>query len=1049
MVQQQKRDWENLAVLQRNRQPARAYYVPFSNTSAAKTYQRANSDRFQLLNGMWQFAYYSAPEEVPDDFYKEKYFCEDWDRIEVPSNWQMNGYGIPQYTNKQYPFPVDPPRVPSENSTGVYRREFIIDPSWLTEKLFLRFEGVDSAFHLWVNGQEVGYSQGSRIPSEFEITDFVREGKNIIAVKVYQWSDASYIEDQDMWWLSGIFRDVYLLSRAETHIYDYFIQTAMDKEYKDAYLSINTVFNQEINADYVVEFSLYDHKWQMIHESRRAASMEIKEKIAVTNPRKWSAEDPYLYHLLITLKQDEKIIEVIPVKVGFRAVELVDGVFLFNGKAIKLKGVNRHDHHPDFGKAVPYEWMEEDVKLMKQSNINAVRTAHYPNDPRFYDLCNEYGLYVIDEADLECHGFDYLGDWHRISKDPEWEEAYLDRIIRMVERDKNHPSIIMWSLGNESGYGRNQDVMYQWTKERDPSRLVHYEGECREIMNKSGMDPQEDPISSDVFTTMYTDIAILERLGKKDMLSTPHILCEYAHAMGNSPGALKEYWDTIYRYRRLQGGFVWEWMDHGIRAVTEDGIEFFAYGGDFGDQPNDGNFVMDGLVMSDHSPSPSLYEYKKVLEPVKLEEVDLCKGIVQVTNRYDFVSLDHLQLVWSVEADGEILNSGVTPLVQAGPGDRKELEIPCCLQGEAEANTDYWLNLRVVTAKETDWANAGHEVAWEQFELISTEKKSLAVERPQSGYIEIDEDSLAVSVTGNNFNVVFNKITGELTDWTAGGRKLIEQPPRLNFWRALIDNDIYTTGQWKPVSNKSYWQQFGLHWLTQRLDRFQYEISNDKKSITVKVQVRIAPPKLDWGLKAFYSYQIFSSGDIVINTEGSFHGNIPETLPRIGLQLKIPDKMNQVTWSGRGPGEAYFDSKQASRFGIWKRTVEEMYTPYAYPQEFGNRHQVKWASLYEESGTGLMVIGAPVFDFSAHPFDMRNLDHAKHTYELLEDGCITLNLDYKQHGIGSASCGPDVLEKYQLKTEDFRFSIRLVPYQKNEISAAELAKTEIRLPERG
>ncbi len=1032
------KDWENVSVLHRNRQPARAHYIPYTNLSTAWTGQRHNSEYVTLLNGKWKFAYFQTPEEA--SFHMEKMEHIEWDELYVPSNWQTQGYGKPHYTNKQYPFPIDPPRVPTENPTGVYQREFKIDSTWDKKNIFLRFEGVDSAFHLWVNNKEVGYSQGSRIPAEFDITNVAKVGVNTIVVKVYQWSDASYIEDQDMWWLSGIFRDVYVMARPQVYMQDVFVKTDLDSAYQNAVLSIESTLNQASVAGYHIEYQLYNANNELVmQEERIISTKEITHSCSITNPVKWSAENPYLYQLFLSVKKDGKTMEVIPIKVGFRSIELKDGLLLVNGKAIKLKGVNRHDHHPDYGKAVPIDWMIEDVKMMKQHNINAVRTAHYPNDPAFYKLCDEYGLYVIDEADLECHGFEYIGKPHEISEDSEWQEAYLDRMIRMVERDKNHPCIIMWSLGNESGYGKNHDAMYQWTKKRDPSRLVHYEGECRTIMNASDKNPNEDPVSSDVFTTMYTDIDILERLGKKENLKTPHIVCEYAHAMGNSPGALKEYWETFYRYPRLQGGFVWEWMDHGIRKTTESGEEYFAYGGDFGDEPNDSNFVMDGLVMSDHTPSPALLEYKKVLEPVIVERVEWDKQTVYVTNRYDFISLNHLQLVWTVEVDGRILDSNVVCLEGTQPWETKAVKLDYTLPYQISANTDYYVNIQFVLARDTIWAKKGYELAWAQYQ-IPTKATLPPLPRLQCPTLKVKEQNSCLQVIGEDFTISFNKISGQLSEWVYRGEKILTQSPQLNFWRALIDNDMYETNQWKPVSNKKYWEQYGLHLLQHRLERIEYEMDLDNKKVKVDTKLRVAPPKLAWSIDTSYSYEIYASGDVKVTVSGELNGDTPAYFPRIGLQMKMPQVFDIVKWYGRGPGEAYVDSKEANRFGIWHRNVDQLFTNYAVPQENGNRHQTKWMSLSEEKGQGLLIIGASEFDFSVQKYDRKNIDEARHTHELKKQDSLTVHVDYKQHGLGSASCGPDVLKKYQLNAEDFIFSIRMIPFSVSE-DPTYLAKT--------
>jgi beta-galactosidase/beta-glucuronidase len=547
-------DWENPRLLHKNCEPNRTYFIPYPDETEALTYQRQRSPKFRLLNGIWKFHYSRSPAEAPLDFQEEGFDACEWDNIEVPSNWQFKGYGQPHYTNVIYPFPVDPPRVPTENPTGCYRREFYISDDWKDEQVFLRFEGVDSAFHVWVNGREVGYSQVSRMPSEFDITPYIHGGRNILAVRVYQWSDGSYLEDQDMWWLSGIFRDVYLLARPRVRIKDFFIKTELDDDYKDAVLKVEaTVHNDQGRAldGWQLEAKLLDSGLRpVVDGNREIAVSELMKgdsnviiETKVDNPKKWSAENPYLYNLILTLKDDKGgVVEVVPIKVGFRSIELKDGNFLVNGVAIMLKGVNRHDHHPELGKALSYEIMREDILLMKRHNINAVRTSHYPNDPRFYELCDEYGIYVIDETDLECHGFATVDKWEWTSDDPEWEEAYVDRIARMVERDKNHPSIIMWSLGNESGFGRNHVAMGKWAKDKDPTRLLHYEGETRNCFHGENGGAKV----ADVYSTMYTPVEEMLEVGKRSDLDKPHIMCEYAHAMGNGPGGLKEYWESFY-----------------------------------------------------------------------------------------------------------------------------------------------------------------------------------------------------------------------------------------------------------------------------------------------------------------------------------------------------------------------------------------------------------------------------------------------------------------------------------------------------------------------
>lgn len=1039
MVVKKINDWENIAVLNKNRLKERAYFLSYSTIEEALTYERRNSQGFKLLNGSWKFHYDESPFLAPKDFFHQDFDDSSWDELTVPSHWQLNGYGKPHYTNVVYPFPVNPPFVPSENPTGSYRRNFYIPQEWLEQKVHLRFEGVDSAFHVWVNGEEVGYSQGSRIPSEFDISPFIQEGQNTMSVRVYQWSDGSYLEDQDMWWLSGIFRDVYLLAKPKVHILDFFVITNLDEHYEDAILTIDVQLENDTNQileNYQLEFCMLNKEKDLLFKEEKHFNIPKKQSfklnIPVKNPRKWSAEDPYLYHLLIILKDaDGNIVEIVPNKTGFRSVEIKDGLFLINGKAVKLKGVNRHDHHPDLGRAIPFDAMEKDILLMKQHHINAVRTAHYPNDPRFYDLCNVYGLYVIDEADLETHGVEHIGPSNMLSNQPLWQEAYIDRAKRMVARDKNHPSIIMWSLGNESGFGCNHFAMGRWIKEYDGTRLVHYEGESAAIMHEDNNDPKRDPMVSDVHTSMYTSLEILRKWAERTDLQKPHILCEYVHAMGNGPGEIKEYWDLIYKYRRLQGGFVWEWCDHGIRRFTAEGEEYFAYGGDFDDTPNDYNFVIDGLVRPDRTPSPGLMEYKKVIEPVYVEAVDLSKRTVRITNRYDFISLKHFNLTWSIEADGKLIDSGSMPTPPIGAGESTQLTIPFQLPTIIEPGMEYWLNLIFTLNVDTLWAKTGYKMAWAQFILPVESTCSRQTIRSMSAPLECFEVENKLLVRGEDFSVEFHLAYGTMHSWSYQGQSLLKNGPQLHFWRALIDNDHRSANNWR---------KFGLHWLQHRVEHVKWKQTRDKERVVIISTVRIAPPILAWGIRAIYSYTINSSGEIAIELQGSIEGDGPETLPRIGLQMKVPECLNNVTWYGRGPGESYIDSKEANRVGIYTKQVEDLYTPYIYPQENGNRHEVRWVSVINDHGVGFLSVGKPTLDFSAHFYSTEDLDQAQHTYELKKQDSITFHLDYGQNGLGSASCGPDLTKPYQLECKDFRFEVILKAFSTAMCSPVEIAR---------
>ena len=1020
-------DLKDLDMLHRNRMESRSYYFPFQDKKKALSYNQNVSSRFRSLNGVWRFKYTDNPHEAPAINQISEENTTHWDTIQVPHHWQLQGYDYPHYTNVDFPFPVDPPHVPTENPTGSYHREFTIPKNWTGDEIYLRFEGVDNCFHVWVNGEEVGYSEGSRLPSEFHITKYLRKGKNTLDVRVYKWSVSSYMEDQDMWWLSGIFRDVYLLARPSVHIRDTFIRTYLDDDYRDARLNMQVDLAEtcgEQNTASILEYQLLDaFNEEVVSEEINvsAGTSQLNIDVKINEPNKWSAENPYLYHLLIILKNDRhEVLEVVPQRVGFRKVEVKDGLFLVNGVAVKFKGVNRHDNHPDLGRAVRREHMERDIILMKQSNVNAVRCAHYPNDSQFYDLCDEYGLYVIDEADLETHGFEVTGNIHELSNDPAWEKAYVDRMERMVERSKNHPSIVMWSLGNESGYGCNHDAMHRWAHERDDTRIVHYEGECRTIPYWED-DSIDEPVSSDIFSSMYTPIDRLIKLGQRTDYSRPHIICEYAHAMGNGPGSFKEYWETFYQYDRLQGGFVWEWADHGIRSRTKEGEEFFAYGGDFGDQPNDYNFVIDGLVMPDRTPSPGYYEHKKVIEPINVEIESIEKKQFRLHNRYDFLDLSHLHATWSVEAAGDVIQQGTLAVSNVEARSTKSITIPYTIPAARKSETEYVLNVRFTLAVDTNWAQAGHEIAWSQF--ILTEQPE--VTEPAANDLDINPLHVHVinhtlQIEGSNFSVDFNRITGEMSSWVTDGMQQIKTGPRLQFWRAMTNNDHRSEHMWK---------KYRVHELQQRTDDVTWELNDSNTKVTVRVAQRIAPPVLAWGIHVALEYSIYGNGHIFVEVSGNPEGNVPRTLPRIGLEMTIPTETDEVSWYGRGPGEAYADTKEAARIGLYRKSVADMMTNYIYPQENGNRIDVRWASFTNRSGMGYKVIGQQDFNFSAHRYSVADIDMAQHTYDLEARDDIYVHLDYQQHGIGSASCGPDVLPEYELLTEAFRFKLCLAPSQ--------------------
>lgn len=1039
-------DFENPGLTHRNRLPARSYIFPYPNIESARTFDKGLSPWFQLLNGEWKFDYSLTVKEAPADFHMDCYDTCDWDTITVPSNWQMLGYGYPHYTNVQFPFPVDPPKVPTDNPTGSYKRDFIIPESWDGRRTILRFDGVDSAFHLWINGQEAGFSKGSRIPAEFDITEFVHIGVNNISVRVYQWSDGTYCEDQDMWWLSGIFRDVSLISIPDLHIRDTAVRTTFDPDYINSELIIKSDIVNHGNTG-IDEFSLTATLINADNENIASSVSRISIKannsstiefaMQVASPNKWTAETPYLYTLILKLEDSNgKIIEVTPIHVGFRQIEMKNGNLLVNGVAIMFKGVDRHEHHPDLGRALPLETMKQDILLMKRHNVNAVRTSHYPDDPRFYDLCDYYGIYLIDECDLESHGFGMLKYWHgNPADDPTWEAACVDRMVRMVERDKNHPSIILWSLGNESNLGVNHEAMANAARTIDPTRFIHYEGDQKLKV-------------VDVFSQMYTHLDNVIRIGKgetgvdnwgnsvpDDYTRMPFILCEYAHAMGNGPGGLLEYWDAFYKYPRLQGGFIWEWVDHGIRQITEDSKEYFAYGGDFGDYPNDGNFVCDGLIFPDRTPSPGLIEYKKVIEPVKVDVNGIASGSFTIHNRYDYRNLDHLTISWSISADGKVISSGSSPVPEVHPRQSADMTVSYPMP-VIQPLTEYYLTLSFTLNGDENWAERGHEVAWAQFKLPESTLAPMTLSASDLPRLQVCESDLAATIIGLDFEVSFCKVYGQIIDWRWQGISVMNNGPKLNFWRATTDND-------RSWANAEPWRKAGLDHMEHRIDCVDV-IKNTDGSVKVKVLARIAPPIYDRCFRCEYEYTIFGNGYINLNVHGTPEGEWPDTLPRIGLTMSLPEELDQASWFGRGPGESYVDTKQAGKFSFYSKSVDELYTPYIFPQENGNRTDTSWVALTNTKGVGVFAQGAPLIDFSAHRFTAEDFEKARHTYELTPRDEIILNLDYRHNGIGSASCGHAPWPQYLLHPHEFTLSVRMKAFSTDNISQVNLAKITIK-----
>lgn len=1017
--------WENHQIDGINRMPARAHFLTFQSKEKALLNNNRYTHAFKNLNGVWKFMFLDAPEYSPEGFFNSDFDVTKMDDITVPGNWQLQGYGKMHYSDLWYNFPINPPYVPTENPTGIYKRTFFVEESYRDKKIIIRFCGVDSAYHLWINGKEVGYSKVARNESEFDITDIIRVGEeNDVTVRVYQWSDGTYLEDQDMWWESGIFRDVELIGVPKDGINDYKVIADLDDEYKNGIFKVEAFLRttKEVN----VTFELVDAGENTVFTKTVVAKEGkacIDEVIADVNH--WTAETPYLYKLFMTVEDDGQIVEVIPQNVGFRNIRLNGETFLVNGVAIKFKGVNRHDYSPQNGRVVSREEIEKDIILMKQFNINAIRTSHYPNSYYLYDLCDEYGMYLIAETDLECHGFELTGDYKWITDDTSWELAYVSRMTRMIERDKNHPAIIFWSLGNESAFGCNFRKMTDVAHEMDPTRLVHYEGDF-------------DVESADVYSTMYTWIENPKKpYLMKDIIEKskkPHVHCEYCHAMGNGPGNLKDYQDLVYAHDKLQGGFVWEWFDHGIESFTESGEKYYRYGGDFGDDPSNKDFCIDGLIMPDRTPSPGLYEYKKVIEPITTTAVDIQKGIINLLSRYDFANLDRFNLVYKVMEDDVILQTGFMAVPSIEARANKDITLPYDLSAiKVKPGAHYYVNISYQLREDTSYASSGHELATAQFEL-PLYKEGIVV-RPE-GILNVEKEHTTLHVKGANFSLDFNLVNGNLMNIVRDGMQVLSKGPRLTLWRAPISNDMEIIDKLKKV--------YFLHLEHEVVMNIDYHMEGN--ILKVEVDTINSTTNSAWHFKTKYVYTVCPSGDILIDVEGTPSGRVdlaPDMLPRIGVSMHLDKSMEHVRYFGMGPGENYADSKEAAQMGLYANTVDGLFTNYVIPQENGNHMGCKWVSMTNDRGMGLLASTEGDFNFSASWYEDKDLDDAKHTCDLVKRDYIVFNVDYKQNALGTNSCGQWQLDKYRAKFEDFKLSFRLTPFNNKEVLDKHLAAERI------
>ncbi len=1023
-------DWENSEMIGQNKVPAHATLIPFGSQHEALRQPYHKSQFYKSLNGMWRFNWVGNPSKRPVDFYKPEYDISTWKEIPVPSNWQMHGFGVPIYTNITYPFKVDPPYVMGEpdeswtsyknrNPVGSYRRTFTVPEHWKGREIFLHFAGVKSAFYVWINGRKVGYSQGSMTPAEFNITEFLKTGANILALEVYRWSDGSYLEDQDMWRLSGIYRDVFLFSTPKIHLQDFFVLSELDADCKDALLKVKAKvhnYSDQPSDMHTVEVSLLDmnnrHLGRKVMMSGKIsldgnAKVILAMQADVTEPKKWSAEIPNLYKILLTLKDEQgEVIEVETCNFGFRKVEIKTGQLYINGISTLLKGVNRHEHDPEHGRAIPVSRMVQDIKLIKQNNINAVRTSHYPDNPRWYELCDLYGLYVIDEANVETHGISYAKDILPGS-DPKWTKAVVDRAVRMVERDKNYPSIIIWSLGNEAGHGTNFEAMVQSISRIDQTRPIHY----RQMNSAVDMDSM----------TYRTPAWIIERA--KSNPNRPFLLNEYAHAMGNSMGNLQEYWDAIEKYPALIGGFIWDWADQGLLKTSSSGQKYWAYGGDFGDKPNDNNFCINGIVQPDRKPNPSLHEVKKVYQYVKVNPVSLLEGKVEVHNKYDFVDLGFLDITWELSADGVVIQNGKLGKLSLPPGDSHHIAVPFT-KPELTPGAEYWLKLKFALSDNTLWADAGHVVAWDQFKVPFNVPQPVVLASENMPPIALTEKPDRFIMTGKDFVLSICKQSGAICAMTYKGKDLISSPLVPNFWRVPLDNDLG-----EKFSEKA------KPWKIAGPDRKITKIN--AKQVKPQVVQIIVVSRLPVGdSSCVYTYTVFGSADVIVQTRLNIGEKAPE-LPRLGMTMQIPGHFDKVTWYGRGPHETYWDRKTSGAVGLYSAAIQEQIHHYVRPQENGNKTDVRWVSFTDKDGLGLLAVGMDLLNFSAWPYTIEDLEWATHDYLLPCRDKITVNFDYQQRGVGgNNSWGQSPLDEYRLRAKSYsnRFLIRFCHPDMGQIS---------------
>lgn len=1043
------RSWCDPEAVGTGRLPARSPLIPFPDAESARKREREDSPWFLSLCGAWRFALCDRPEATPSGFHLPDHDDAAWAEVAVPGNWTLQGFDRPHYTNVQMPFPGLPPDVPEQNPTGLYRRRFALPDAWQGRRVVVHFGGAESVLYVWLNGHAIGMSKDSRLAAEFDVTAHLVEGDNTLVAMVVRWSDATYIEDQDHWFMAGLHREVFLYCTDRCHIADVRVRASLDDDLRDGRLEVRTEigFADAPVHGLVVRVDLYDPKGARIFRRAREAPVakagnpylfqghfaDVVEKIRT--PRPWSTEKPDLHRLVVSLVDAEgRCIESVSQRIGFRNVVVRGRELLINGRPVLIKGVNRHDHHEERGKALTREDLRADVAQLKRFNFNAVRTAHYPNDPYFYDLCDEYGLYVVDEANIEAHAF-----LARICHDPRYTRAFVDRGMRMVARDKNHPSIILWSLGNESGYGPNHDAMAGWIRSYDPTRPLHYEGALRFRLDSPGP-------ATDVVCPMYPTIDAIVAWARTRQGERPLIMCEYAHAMGNSCGSLADYWRAIRKHPGLQGGFIWDWKDQGLRRVDAAGRPWWAYGGDFGDTPNDANFCCNGLLAPDGTPHPALFEWKKIAQPVRVVGRDLRRGRIRIHNDQDFSDLSGFDIRFELTVDGRVVQRGRVPRQSIGPGAAGNVDLPI-RRPSLQRGQECHLMLRFLTARASVWADRGHEVAWVQLAIPWKPDALPKSSRPRTAAkhtpLAVDQDESRAIVTGDEFCLEIDQVRGVIGSFRFRDRELFESGPRLDLFRAPTDNDGVKA--WPVPASRALgrWLAWGLDELAPEPVSTVVRRQRDG-GVRIDVEHRLLAraeadePEADRTIVHQQVLLVDPAGRLRVRNEMSV-GRALDDLPRLGVSLVLEPGFSRVEWFGRGPHESYVDRKEGAALGRFAGTVAEQHHDYVVPQENGNKTDVRWLALHRDDGLGLLFVARRPIECSVSHFSAHDLYAAGHVHELTPRAETFVHLDVAQRGLGSASCGPDTLPAYRLKPGRHRLEVWMAPFEPTRTDVGKLA----------